>query len=342
MSLKSTEVHLAHYPKGLPAMDTFKFVKVDVPSPQDGEVTVINHFMSVDPYMRGRMTGVESYVPPFQVGEAMTGGAVGEVIESRHPDFKPGDMVLSMRGWREAFTASVEDMAAENFRTIDTSMIPASAYLGVAGMPGLTAYAGLYDVAKFKKGDTVLVSGAAGAVGSIVCQLAKADGAYVVGIAGSDSKCEWLKSRGVDAVVNYKTAKNMTEALQKAAPQGIDVYFENVGGDILEAALNVMNPFGRIAICGMIAAYNDAEPKPGPKNLINIVGKSLKIQGFIVSQHVHVLPDFIAKLGPAMMSGQIVPQETIMDGIENAPAAFLRLFSGDKQGKMLVKLTEKG
>lgn len=338
MSLKSTEVHLAHYPKGLPDMDTFTFVQVDVPEPKDGEVTVKNHFMSVDPYMRGRMTGIKSYADPYKTGEVMTGGAVGEIIASAHPDYSVGDMVLSLRGWREIFTASVADMIPETFRKIDTRLIPAQSHLGVAGMPGLTAYAGLYDVAKFKAGDTVLVSGAAGAVGSIVCQLAKADGAYVVGIAGSDSKCDWLKSRGVDATVNYKTAQNMTAALRDAAPSGIDVYFENVGGDILEAALNVMNPFGRIAVCGMIAAYNDAEPQPGPKNLIQIVGKSLKIQGFIVSQHIHVMPDFMAKLGPAMQSGQIVSQETIIEGISNAPAAFLRLFSGDKQGKMLVKL----
>lgn len=336
--LTSKEVHLAQIPVGMPDMTTFKFVDAEVPAPQDGEVTVRNHFMSVDPYMRGRMTGVKSYADPYVVGEVMTGGAVGEVVASEHPDFKQGDMVLSLRGWREAFTASVEEMKLEGFRKIDTAMIPAQSYLGIAGMPGLTAYAGLYDVANFKAGDTVLVSGAAGAVGSIVCQLAKADGAYVVGIAGSDSKCEWLKSRGVDATVNYKTAKNMTKALQEAAPNGIDVYFENVGGDILEAALNVMNPFGRIAVCGMIAAYNDAEPQPGPKNLIQIVGKSLKIQGFIVIQHAHLLPDFIAKLGPLMMSGQIKAEETIMDGIDNAPEAFLKLFSGDKQGKMLVKL----
>ncbi len=339
MSLKSTEVHLVDYPKGLPTAETFAFITKDVPAPKAGEVTIKNHFMSVDPYMRGRMTGIESYAAPYQKGEVMTGGAVGEITASAHPDYKVGDMVVSLRGWREAFTAPVADMIPETFRKIDTAMIPAQSYLGIAGMPGLTAYAGLYDVAKFKKGDTVLVSGAAGAVGSIVCQLAKLDGAYVVGIAGSDSKCEWLKSRGIDAAVNYKTEKNLTQALKKAAPQGFDVYFENVGGDMLEAALNVMNPFGRIAVCGMISAYNDEVPQPGPTNLVQIVAKSLKIQGFIVGQHLHVMPDFIAKLAPAMMSGQITAQETIVEGIENAPAAFLRLFSGDKQGKMLVKLS---
>ncbi len=336
--MKAQEIHLTEYPQGLPTQDSFKVVETDVPAPKDGEITVVNSYMSVDPYMRGRMRDVKSYVPPFQLGEVMTGGAVGEVTASAHPDYKIGDHVTSMRGWRTAFTASVAEMIPEGLRKIDISMIPIQAYLGVAGMPRLTAYAGLYDIAKFKAGDTVLVSGAAGAVGSVVCQLAKAEGAYVVGIAGSDSKADWLKSRGVDAVVNYKTTKNLTKSLIKAAPKGIDVYFENVGGAVLEAAINVMNPFGRIAVCGMIANYNDTTPQPGPNNLMQIIGKSLKIQGFIVSQHAHLVPDYIAKLGPLMATGKLVPQETILDGIETAPEAFLRLFSGDKQGKMLVKL----
>jgi len=336
--MKALEVHLARIPVGMPTFDNFSMVETELAAPQDGEVQIKNHYMSVDPYMRGRMRNVKSYVPPFQIGEAMTGGAVGEVTASAHPDYKVGDHVMSMRGWRTAFTAPVEQMIPEGLRKIDTSLIPIQAYLGVAGMPGLTAYAGLYDVAKFKADDTVLVSGAAGAVGSTVCQLAKAEGAYVVGIAGTDSKAEWLKSRGVDAVVNYKTSKNLTKSLMEAAPQGIDVFFENVGGDILEAAINVMNPFGRMAVCGMIANYNDKTPRPGPNNLIQIVGKSLKVQGFIVSQHAHLAPGYIAKLGELMGSGKLVSQETILDGIENAPAAFLRLFDGNKQGKMLVKL----
>lgn len=336
---KAAEIQLTEYPEGLPTEATFKHVERDLPAPKDGEITVRNHYMSVDPYMRGRMRNVKSYVPPFQLGEAMTGGAVGEVTASAHPDYKVGDHVMSMRGWRTAFTAPVAEMTPEGLRKIDTAQIPIQAYLGVAGMPGLTAYAGLYDVAKFKAGDTVLVSGAAGAVGSVVCQLAKAEGAYVVGIAGTDSKADWLKSRGVDAVVNYKTSKNLTKSLMEAAPQGIDVYFENVGGDILEAAINVMNPFGRMAVCGMIANYNDKTPRPGPSNLIQIVGKSLKIQGFIVSQHAHLAPEYIAKLGPLMSTGKLVSQETTLEGIENAPAAFLRLFDGNKQGKMLVKLS---
>jgi len=336
--MKATEVHLVDYPDGMPTKDTFTFVETDIPAPKDGEVTVVNSYMSVDPYMRGRMTGIRSYADPYVAGEVMTGGAVGEVTASAHPDYKVGDQVLSMRGWRTAFTASVDEMVPEGFRKIDTAIIPPKYFLSIAGMPGMTAYAGLYDVAKYKAGDTVLVSGAAGAVGAIVCQLAKAAGAYVVGIAGTDSKCEWLKSRGVDAAVNYKTTQNLTKSLMQAAPQGIDVYFENVGGDLLEAALNVMNPFGRIAVCGMIAHYNDANPRPGPNNLVQIVGKSLKIQGFIVLQHMHLMGDYIQLLGPLMTSGKIVQEETILDGITASPEAFLRLFDGNKQGKMLVKL----
>jgi len=336
--MKSTEVHLTEYPTGLPTDSHFRFVEVDVPTPKEGEVTVVNDYMSVDPYMRGRMTGIRSYADPFETNAVMTGGAVGRVVKSAHPDYKEGDTVLSMNGWRTAFTDSVDAMIPNGFRKIDTTMIPAKAYLSVAGMPGLTAYAGLYDVAKFKPEETVLVSGAAGAVGSIVCQLAKAAGAYVVGIAGTDSKCEWLKNRGIDACVNYKTTKNLTNSLLEAAPNGIDVYFENVGGDILEAALNVMNQYGRIAVCGMISQYNDAEPRPGPTNLVQIIGKSLKIQGFIVTDHYHVLADYIATLGPLMAGGKIIQEETVLEGIENSPEAFLRLFDGRKQGKMLVKL----
>ena len=340
MTFTAKQICLTEFPQGLPTAQTFNIASVDVPAPKDGEVRVRNLYMSVDPYMRGRMTGVRSYADPYELGKPMTGGAVGEIMDSAHQDFKAGDHVLTMRGWREGFTADVAQLRkTEMIVKVDTNMIPAPAYLGVAGMPGLTAYAGLYDVAKFTANDTVLVSGAAGAVGSTVCQLAKAEGAYVVGIAGSDSKCDWLKSRGVDAAINYKTCGNLTKALQQAAPQGYDVYFENVGGNTLEAALNVMNQFGRIAVCGMIANYNDKTPQPGPKNLVQIIGKSLKIQGFIVTDHAHLQGDYIAKLGPLMAAGKLKQMETVVDGIDQAPSAFLRLFSGDKQGKMLVKLT---
>jgi NADPH-dependent curcumin reductase CurA len=323
----------------MPTQQNFEMITAEVSPAGDGEVTIRNTWMSVDPYMRGRMTGIKTYADPFVVGEVMTGGAVGEVIHSGHPDFAVGDQVTHMLGWREVFTDSVEALKLMGLRKIDTSQIPAQAYLGIAGMPGLTAYAGLYKVGEFKSGDTVLVSGAAGAVGSVVCQLAKADGATVIGLAGSDEKCKWLESHGVDSAINYKTTDNLSKSIAKSAPDGIDVYFENVGGAALEAAIDNMKMFGRIAACGMISQYNNENPEPGPSNLVQIVGKSLKVQGFIVVNYQDCVVEYITKLGQLMASGKLASQETVEHGIENAGTAFLRLFSGDKQGKMLVKLT---
>ncbi len=338
MTLTSKNICLTEYPQGLPTNDTFQMTTTDVEPAGAGEITVKNHWMSVDPYMRGRMTGIKTYVEPFQIGQALEGGAVGEVTHSGHKDYNVGDWVMTMLGWRSLFTAKVDDLQKMMLQKIDPAMLPPQAFLGVAGMPGLTAYAGLYKVAEFKSGETVLVSGAAGAVGSTVCQLAKADGAKVIGIAGSDDKCKWLESHGCDSAINYKTTENMTKAIRKAAPGGIDVYFENVGGAMLEAALNNMKIFGRMAVCGMISAYNDEAPVPGPSNLVQIVGKSLKVQGFIVSNYSQFALEYFAKLGPLMASGKLVQQETVLEGLDKAPEAFLRLFSGDKQGKMLVKI----
>jgi len=343
MTLTSKNICMKSYPKGMPTSDNFMMTTTDVTPAGDGEITVRNHWMSVDPYMRGRMSGIRTYIDPFQIGEPMEGGAVGEITHSGHKDYKVGDWVMTMLGWREIFTAPVEALSKIMLQKVDPDMLPAQAFLGVAGMPGLTAYAGLYKVADLQPGETVLVSGAAGAVGSTVCQLAKADGAKVVGIAGTDEKCKWLESHGVDASINYKTSENITKSLQKAlktvGSRGFDIYFENVGGPMLEGALNTMNMFGRIAACGMISQYNNTKPVPGPDNLVMIIGKSLKIQGFIVSNYAKYAPEYFAKLGPMMASGALVQQETVEHGIENAPAAFLRLFSGDKQGKMLVKLS---
>ncbi|HFB54846.1 MAG TPA: NADP-dependent oxidoreductase, partial [Hellea balneolensis] len=266
MTLTTRNVCLKSYPKGTPTAEDFMMTTTEVADAQDGEITVRNHYMSVDPYMRGRMSGIKTYIAPFELGQPMEGGAVGEIIQSGHPDYKVGDWVMTMLGWREVFTAPVEKLQAVMLQKIDPSIIPAQSFLGVGGMPGLTAYAGLYKVAEFRPGETVLVSGAAGAVGSVVCQLAKADGAKVVGLAGSDEKCKWLESHGVDTAINYKTTENLTKALQKAAPEGFDVYFENVGGEMLEAALNTMKMFGRIAACGMISQYNNESPAPGPNN----------------------------------------------------------------------------
>ncbi|HHI88776.1 MAG TPA: NADP-dependent oxidoreductase [Hellea balneolensis] len=338
MTYTSKQICLTAYPRGMPTPENFELETVQVPDPGEGEITVRNHWMSVDPYMRGRMSGVRTYIDPFEIGKPLEGGAVGEIIASGHDKYKVGDWVLTMKGWREIFTAPVAELEKMMLQKIDPGLIPPQAFLGVAGMPGLTAYAGLYKVAEYKPGETVLVSAASGAVGSTVCQLAKADGGFVVGLAGSDEKCKWLESHGCDSAINYKTTENLTKAIHKAAPGGIDVYFENVGGAMLEAALNNMKMFGRIAACGMISAYNDEKPQPGPSNLVQIVAKSLRMQGFIVSNYQKYALEYFAKLGPLMASGKLVPQETVVEGVEQAPEAFLRLFSGDKQGKMLVKL----
>ncbi|MEO0714995.1 MAG: NADP-dependent oxidoreductase, partial [Pseudomonadota bacterium] len=300
---------------------------------------VRNHWMSVDPYMRGRMYDRESYVPPFQIGELLQGGAVGEVVASGHPDYAVGDLVQSMAGWREGFTAPPEAVMANKLPG-DTGL-PLSAFLGIAGMPGLTAYAGILRVAALKEGDVVFVSGAAGAVGSAVVQIAKIKGCTVIGSAGGAEKVALVKSLGADACIDYRAVggyEGLLAALRAAAPKGIDVYFDNVGGDHFQAAIECARPFARMAICGMISQYNNTEPAPGPNNVIQIVGKQLQIKGFIVSTHADMQPDFLKDMASWIGSGQMKFEETVMEGIETAPDAFMGLFSGANKGKMLVKL----
>jgi len=328
------EVHLAARPQGWPTNDTFEIVEVEVPAPGPGQVLVRNLFMSVDPYMRGRMNDVKSYVPPFQIGAVMDGGAVGEVVESSSPDVKVGDVVLHGLGWREYAV-----LDANQVRVLDPNAAPSlSAYLGVLGMPGLTAYAGLFDVADYKDGETVFVSGAAGAVGSLVGQFAKLRGAKrVIGSAGSADKVKHLiEDLGFDAAFNYKDAP-VAEQLAAVAPEGIDVYFDNVGGDHLEAAINVLNVHGRAALCGAIAQYNSVEPTPGPRNLVQVIGKRLTLRGLLVGDHAKRTPAFIAEVGGWLRDGKLVVEETVVEGIENAPAAFLGLLRGENTGKMIVK-----
>jgi len=333
--MQSREIRLKSRPNGMPADANFEMATVDVPAPGEGEVQVKNLWMSVDPYMRGRMTDRESYVPPFELGKAMQGGAVGEVVASGDPNFKPGDVVSSMLGWREAFTSTP---AAAGMQKIEPHGLPLQAFLGVAGMPGLTAYVGLLKVAAMKEGDTVFVSAAAGAVGQVVCQIAKIKGGTVIGSAGGPEKCAYLKEIGVDHVIDYKVEKNLTAALAKAAPKGIDVYFDNVGGDHLEAALNAARPFARFALCGAIAQYNDAKPPPGPSNLMLAVGKNLRLEGFIVSFHFDMMPKFVEEMSGWIKDGKVKFRETVDEGIEAAPGAFIKLFTGENFGKMLVKL----
>jgi NADPH-dependent curcumin reductase CurA len=333
----SREIHLAARPQGWPTADNFRLVEVELPEPGPGQVLVRNLVMSVDPYMRGRMNDVKSYVPPFQLDQPLDGGAVGEVVTSGSPDLKPGDVVLHPYGWRDLVVAD-----AGKFRVVDTAIAPASAYLGVLGMPALTAYAGLLDVAGLKAGDTVFVSGAAGAVGSMAGQIARLKGAArVVGSAGTDAKVAYLVDElGFDAAFNYRNAPVRTQ-LNQAAPDGIDVYFDNVGGDHLEAAIGALRLHGRAALCGAIAQYNNDSPMPGPANLAMAIGKRLTLRGFLVSDHYGLMPQFVSEAAGWLEQGQFRCDETVMDGLAQAPEAFISLLRGGNTGKMLVRLGEQ-
>ncbi len=330
----SREIRLNSRPVGTPSAEHFELATTTLAVPGTGDVLVRNRFMSVDPYMRGRMYDRPSYVPPFQIGEALQGGAVGEIVASNDPGFAPGDLVNSMFGWREAYVAPAA--ALQKLPALDR--VPPQAFLGVLGMPGLTGYAGLLQIGDPKPGETVFVSGGAGAVGSVVAQIAKIKGCTVVATAGSDEKCAWLKAAGVDHAINYKTCGSLIEAVRAAVPKGIDIYFDNVGGEHLEVAIELARPFGRLVECGMIANYNATEPAPGPSNIIMVIGKSLKMQGFIVTQFAQLQPQFLADMGGWIAEGKVRWEETIFDGIEKAPDAFIGLFSGGNTGKMLVRL----
>jgi NADPH-dependent curcumin reductase CurA len=332
----SREIRLKSRPEGTPTAANFELASVDLGSPGPGEVLVRNSFMSVDPYMRGRMYDRESYVPPFQVGAALQGGAIGEVVESNAEGFAKGDLVSSFLGWREAFIAPPAMAMLEKLPR--NANVPDEAYLGVLGMPGLTGYAGLLEIGKPKPGDTVFVSGAAGAVGSVVSQVAKIKGCTVIASAGTDAKCDWLRAQGVDHAINYKTCGNLLAAVRAAAPKGIDVYFDNVGGEHLEVAIEVARPFARLVECGMISGYNAMEAMPGPRNIIQVVGKSLTIRGFIVSEFASLRPQFLADMTGWIADGKLKWEETVFDGVAKAPDAFIGLFSGGNTGKMLVRL----
>ncbi|ABP55622.1 NADP-dependent oxidoreductase [Salinispora tropica] len=332
-SAANREIHLAARPQGWPTEDTFRLATTDVPTPGPGQIVVRNTFMSVDPYMRGRMNDVASYVPPFALDAPLDGGAVGEVVASEADGFAVGDTVLHGLGWREYAL-----LDASTVRTVDPALAPVSTYLGVLGMTGLTAYAGLLEVAAMQPGDTVFVSGAAGAVGSMVGQIAKLRGAgRVVGSAGSPAKVERLRALGFDAAFDYHDGP-VLDSLRSAAPDGIDVYFDNVGGEHLEAAIGAMRQNGRAAICGMIAQYNAAEPPAAPRNLAMIISKRLTLRGFIVSDYGQLGEQFVQEVGGWLRDGKLSYDETIIDGIENAPAAFLGLLRGENLGKMLVRV----
>ena len=327
----SLEVRLRSRPHGVPTEDDFAFETIKLSAPGDGEVRVRNDWMSVDPYMRPRMEDRPSYVPPFELGKVLDGGAIGTVVQSNDARFAKGDVVQSNKGWREAFNAP-----AESLRKVDTTKLGADAYLGVAGMTGLTAYVGLIQIAKIAAGDVVFISAASGAVGSVACQIAKIKGATVIGSAGGKEKCDYLRGIGVDRPIDYKSVPDLGAALADAAPDGIDVYFDNVGGPHLNAALDNMNPFGRIVLCGMISQYNGSDGEPIP--LFKAVQKRLRLQGFIVSDHFDSMPRFVEEMTGWIETGAVTWRQTVEHGLRRAPAAFLKLFSGENFGKMLVKL----
>jgi NADPH-dependent curcumin reductase CurA len=334
MTTTSREIRLKRRPVGLPSENDFELTEAELPAVGDGEVLVRNIYMSVDPYMRGRMIDRESYIPPFQLNQPLDGGCIGRVIESRNGQFNADDIVLGMSGWREYFVSN-----GAGLLKVDPEVAPVQTFLGTVGMPGFTAYYGLLDIGQPQTGQTVFVSAAAGAVGAVVCQLAKIKDCYVVASAGSDEKVAWLlQEAGVDAAFNYKKVQNVVDKVGKLCPHGIDIYFENVGGVHLEAALEHMNKFGRIVMCGMISMYNATEPVAGPPNLFYIIGKQLTMQGFIISEHFDKLPRFYADMGQWIADGRIKWKETIVEGLENAPEALIGLFKGDNFGKMIVKV----
>ncbi len=333
---QSREVRLRSRPTGLPGQDTFGIETVRLDDPGIGEVQVRNDWMSVDPYMRNRMIDQPSYVPPFQIGKVLEGGAVGTVMLSNDDRLRVGDTVLSFNGWREGFNAP-----AKTLTKVDAGRIAPEAYLGVAGLTGLTAYHGLLHVIRIAAGETIFVSGATGAVGSAACQIAKLKGATVIGAAGGAEKCAYLREIGVDHVVDYRAVPDLTAAVAAAAPEGLDAYFDNVGGAHLDAALAAAKPFARFAMCGMIAAYNRSGdgPSAAPANLLAIVTKRLQLQGFIVSDHFDTMPEFVETMLGWITAGTVTWRQTVDHGLEQAPGAFLKLFSGGNVGKMLVKLS---
>lgn len=330
------EWHLLSRPVGWPKPEDFALVETEAPAPGEGQVLVRNKYLSVDPYMRGRMSDAKSYVAPFELGKVMQGGAVGEVVASNAEGIAVGDHVLHVFGWREYAV-----MDARHAVKVDPEAAPLSTYLGVLGMTGLTAYAGLLRVGAFKEGDAVFVSGAAGAVGSQVGQIAKLKGASrVIGSAGSDEKVELLiEEYGFDAAFNYKNGP-VREQLKQAAPDGIDVYFDNVGGDHLEAAISAMRLNARAALCGAISGYNDTEPAPGPRNLRQLIGKRATLRGFLVTDHFDLAADFRRDVTAWLHDGRLRYRETVIEGIDNAVEAFLAMLRGDTTGKTVVALPE--
>ncbi len=335
--MQSKTILLNSRPHGVPTKDNFRFEDKALSDPQDGQLLLKSLYVSVDPYMRGRMSDAKSYVAPYQVGEPITGGIVAEVSESKNEKFSKGDIVIGNLPWQQYILHS-----GEGLNKIDPELAPISYHLGILGMPGLTAYFGLLHICQPKEGETVVVSGAAGAVGTVVGQLAKIKGCRVVGIAGSEDKIKYLKEElGFDEAINYKTTSNMTEALAKACPDGVDVYFDNVGGTISDAVYLNLNKFARIAICGQIAYYNNTKPATGLRVEPILLKKSVLMKGFIVSDYANEFGVAAKELAAWVQQGKLSYQETIVEGFENIPEALLGLFTGENTGKQLVKVADR-
>ncbi|WP_159517407.1 NADP-dependent oxidoreductase [Sunxiuqinia indica] len=327
-------INLKNRPKGEPKLTDFDFSTAEIPKLKEGEVLLSTEYVSVDPYLRGRMSDAPSYIPPFELNKPIASGIIAEVLESKNTNFNQGEFVSGMLQWQETQVAK-----ADGLMKVDPEKAPLSAYLGILGMTGLTAYLGLTEIGKPKKGETLLVSGAAGAVGSVVGQIGKILGLKVVGIAGTNEKVEMLKSKfGFDEAINYKTTENMTEAIANACPDGVDVYFDNVGGEISEAVLFNINKFSRTVNCGAISVYNNTELPKSISVQPFLVKKSSSMQGFVVFDYVDKHPEGIKQLTEWLSRGKLKYTETIREGFENIPQAFLDLFEGKNKGKMVVKL----
>lgn len=333
MTETNLQIRLAARPNGLPKETDFESVEEPVPTPDDGEVLVKNVYLSLDPAMRGWMTERKSYVPPVELGAVMRGLTAGVVEASKHPDFQPGDRVTGILGWQRYGA-----IAGKHLQKVP-SQVPLELAMGPLGMTGMTAYFGLLDVGRPKEGDTVLVSGAAGAVGSIVGQIAKIKGCRAVGIAGRDDKCRWITDDlGFDAAINYKTTADLKEDLRRHCPQGVDVYFDNVGGEILDTALTLINRNARVVICGAISQYNATEPVPGPANYLALLVQRARMEGFIVFDYAERYAEAQQAIGGWIREGRIQAREDVVEGLENAPKALLRLFDGSNTGKLLIRL----
>lgn len=336
ITVKNRQIVLQTRPEGLPKETDFSLRESPIPSPAEGQLLVRTCYLSVDPYMRGRISEIKSYAEPVELGQVMVGGTVGTVVESRHPDYRSGEVVVGYWGWQEY--AVCEPESVERF---DTSLAPMTTALGVLGMPGMTAYFGLLSVGRPKAGESVFVSGAAGAVGSLVGQIAKIQGCRVAGSAGSQEKVDYLEQLGFDAAFNYRAVQDYTTKIQEVCPKGIDVYFDNVGGPLTDAVFTLINLHARIAVCGQIDQYNATRPPRGPRLLWHLIVKRARVEGFLVSDFAARFPEARRQIADWIQEGKVRYRETVVDGLANAPRAFIGLFHGANLGKQLVRVADE-